>query len=86
MALLSRGAMSVPRACYSFVQAGFSVPTRVWESAQYELTIMSSLLPLVVADLRRPWNPKLHMTDAAPHGHCTCTKQSDPGTIRSLAE
>eukprot|EP00972_Heterocapsa_arctica_P075835 11186197-Heterocapsa_arctica.AAC.1 len=46
---------------------------------------MSSLLPMVVADLRRPWNSELHMTDAAPHGHCTCTKQSDPGTIRSLA-
>ena len=40
LCLTTRGGMGVPRACYTFIDKGISVPSFVWPSVKYELAVI----------------------------------------------
>ena len=68
MAILARPALSVPRALYDFVATCEGSPRLLWPSAVYELHVMRGLLPLIAADLARPWAPLVLASDASASG------------------
>lgn len=64
-ALFVRGGLSVPSELYAFVRAHYYEPVRLWASAAFECYVIAGILPVLVADYKRPWSTEIIATDAS---------------------
>lgn len=71
----NRAGMCIFRRLYDYVHSG-SPPRRLTHSEQLECKIFSGIIPLLVADLRRPWSDVISASDASPTGWGICEHQS----------
>ena len=62
--LVRRETLCLFCATYSFMEMAASAVNRLWPAVVRELIWVSSLLPLMFADLKRPWCTWLYATDA----------------------
>ena len=77
----NRAGISIFRRLYDFVQSGCS-PRRLSPAESRERRIFAGLVPLLVADLRRPWSSTVTASDASPSGWGVCECNLDPGTAQ----
>ncbi|CAK0804444.1 unnamed protein product [Prorocentrum cordatum] len=63
-AILRRRLLSLPRACYRFVDKAGPERVPLWCSVRRELKWMVPLLPLAYADAKRPWRECVAATDS----------------------
>eukprot|EP00438_Fugacium_kawagutii_P012897 Skav204571 [mRNA] locus=scaffold2218:197091:209588:- [translate_table: standard] len=79
---INRSGMSVFRRLYDFVHSD-SPPRRLNRHEQRECTIFSGILPLLVADMRRPWSENVSATDASPEGWGICERHLPQHLVHS---
>eukprot|EP00435_Cladocopium_sp_Y103_P055837 s653_g18.t1 len=72
--VINRSGMCVFRKLYDFVQQG-GRPRRLNADERRECQIFSGILPLLVADLRRPWSSCVTATDGSPAGWGICERE-----------
>ena len=66
--LLRRCCLSVFGKIYGFIQCHYHDAGELWSSVRQELINAAALLPLVCAELGRPWATEVWCVDAATHG------------------
>lgn len=71
---LHRGGMSVFRSCYDFIEKG-GESRMLNRRERQECTVFAGLIPLLYANIRRPWSEDLFCTDASPQGYGICERQ-----------
>lgn len=70
---INRSGMSVFRRLYDFVHSNSGLRRlNHWE--RRECLIFAGILPLLVADMRRPWSDNVTATDASPEGWGICER------------
>jgi len=67
-ALARRPALSLFSAVYRFIESAASAQFHIWNSVKTELRAIVSIAPLLVADLRADWFPRVVATDASEFG------------------
>lgn len=77
----NRAGISIFRRLYDFVQSGCP-PRKLSFSEARECRIFAGLVPLLVADLRRPWSPTITASDASPSGWGVCERVLNPGVAQ----
>jgi hypothetical protein len=77
----NRAGISIFRRLYDFVQSGCP-PRKLSFSEARECRILAGLVPLLVADLRRPWSPTITASDASPSGWGVCERVLNPGVAQ----
>ena len=83
--VINRGGMCVFRKLYDFVQSGCR-PRRLNSEERRECLIFSGILPLLVADLRRPWTTTVTATDASPEGWGVCEREADLQQVQAIGK
>ena len=82
VSVLNRNGMSVFRKLYDFVAAE-GPPRKLSPSERQECIIFAGIVPLLVANLRRPWADIISCTDASPFGYGVCEQRVSPDLARS---
>jgi hypothetical protein len=80
-ALYCRGALSVFRAMYTFVSESYHTKTKLWWSCRLECMAAVGIIPLLGANIGRPWSPRVVATDASPRGWGICSAVMDPKLV-----
>lgn len=80
--VLNRFGMSVFRKLYDFV-AEDGPPRKLSCSERDECLAFAGIVPLLVADIRRPYSDTISCTDASPFGFGICESKSTASTSRS---
>jgi hypothetical protein len=83
--VLNRCGMSIFRRLYDFVSS-CSSPRRLTHLECMECKIFSGILPLLFADLRKPWSEEVHITDASPTGFGICSRSLDPQLSQDIGK
>ncbi|CAE8625457.1 unnamed protein product, partial [Polarella glacialis] len=83
-ALFARSGLSVPRALYSFIRAHYESPVPLRPSAAFECMVIAGLLPILSANLRRPWSAIVTATDASEGGQGIVQRQLDLEAVTSM--
>eukprot|EP00435_Cladocopium_sp_Y103_P068559 s1270_g31.t1 len=83
--VLNRSGMSIFRRLYDFVSS-CSSPRRLTHLECMECKVFSGILPLLFADLRRPWSEEVHITDASPTGFGICSRSIDPQLSQDIGK
>ena len=81
--VINRSGMPIFRKLYDFVEHQ-SPPRRLYPSEVAEVWTFIGLLPLLTADMRRPWSDVITATDASPDGYGVCESLAPPGAARDL--
>ncbi len=81
--VINRCGMPIFRKLYDFVEKQEG-PRRLNASEREEALIFVGLIPMLVADMRRPWSDTLLATDASPDGYGICESHVAAGVSRSL--
>ncbi|CAK0853345.1 unnamed protein product [Prorocentrum cordatum] len=87
--MLRRELLSLLRASYTFAQETKLRRVPLWPSVRKELRWCRALLPLVTADMSRPWSPLITSYDASPWGYGVCeasVSASQSGQIGRLSD
>ncbi|CAK0883302.1 unnamed protein product [Prorocentrum cordatum] len=63
--LMRRELLSLPHACYRFIEEAGESRWKLWNSARAELRMMCSLIVFASTDTRRPCSPVITATDAS---------------------
>ncbi len=71
--VLNRSGMGIFRSLYDFAGQNFK-RKMLWGSAIRECKIFSGVIPLLVADMRRPWSSEVFCSDASPDGYGICER------------
>eukprot|EP00438_Fugacium_kawagutii_P011539 Skav230147 [mRNA] locus=scaffold1301:267704:272380:+ [translate_table: standard] len=79
--VLNRSGMSVFRRLYDFISSG-TAPRRFTASERDECLAFAGLVPLLVADIRRPYSDTITCTDSSPFGYGICEQTSSTATTR----
>ena len=79
--VLNRCGMSVFRKLYDFVASDCSA-RKLHPSERQECIIFAGIVPLLVADIRKPWSDVVTCTDASPFGFGICERVVDPAVAR----
>ena len=66
--MLRRELLSVFRAAYDFKVVHYEERVKLWSTAATEFAMMSALLDICYADLRRPWSQEITASDASLSG------------------
>ena len=75
MCLLRREALSIISTCYAFIINNYTKQVRIWDQVRLELRQIISLLPLLVADCRSPWDTQVLCSDASEYGFGVVERQ-----------
>lgn len=70
--MLRRELLSVFRAVYDFKVVHYEERVKLWSTAATEFAMMSALLDICYADLRRPWSQEITASDASLSGTGVC--------------
>ena len=82
VSVLNRSGMSIFRKLYDFVASDCD-PRKLHDSERNECIMFAGLVPLLVADLRRPWSSTVTCSDASPFGFGICECEVDPAISAS---
>eukprot|EP00438_Fugacium_kawagutii_P032905 Skav229623 [mRNA] locus=scaffold1753:167277:170273:- [translate_table: standard] len=82
--VINRGGMGVFRRLYDYVHSD-SEPRRLSPLEVRECHIFIGLLPLLTADLRRPWNSTVTCSDASPQGWGVTERELPVEQVASIA-
>ena len=85
VSVLNRSGMSIFRRLYDCVSSNCK-PRKLTALESMECEIFSGLVPLLFADLRRPWSTDVHITDASPSGFGICQRQLDESQVRAMGQ
>ena len=83
--LLRRESLSIPRACYEFINQQYKQACKVWPSVAKEIRWIRVLLPLSSAELRRPWSSQVTMSDASLSGFAVAQTTWEEKDARAVA-
>jgi len=78
LSLVTRPALSIFRAAYSFIRDTYAIPVAPWDSIKQELFIAAAILPVPSAPLSRGWSGKVDATDASSTGWGICSMTLPP--------
>lgn len=81
--VINRCGMPIFRKLYDFVEKQEG-PRRLNASEREEALVFVGLIPMLVADMRRPWSDTLLATDASPDGYGICESPVAAGVSRAL--
>jgi hypothetical protein len=81
--VLNRCGMPIFRKLYDFVESQQG-PRKLFDSELAEVRNFVGILPLLVADMKRPWSDVLTATDASPEGFGIVESCIEPGEARCL--
>ena len=85
LCILNRAGMCIFRRLYDFVERGGK--SRYLSFAEREeCRIFIGLVPMLFADIRRPWADTITATDASPEGFGICERKSTPEEVSSIGE
>ena len=82
--LLRRELLSVFRSLYDFKFSSYTKRTRLWASAAQEARNAAALLHICFADLRRPWDDTLTVSDASLSGYAVHSLPSNASTVAMI--
>ncbi len=68
MLCVRRELLAIIEKCYVYVQRPYGRRQPLWPSVRRELSWLRALLPVAVADMRRPWSPSVLCYDSSPSG------------------
>eukprot|EP00438_Fugacium_kawagutii_P002019 Skav214231 [mRNA] locus=scaffold1133:6956:10370:+ [translate_table: standard] len=80
---LNRSGMSVFRRCYDFIESSDNA-RKLNNRERQECLIFAGLIPLLFADVKRPWSEVLTCSDASPDGYGICECRVGVDTARQL--
>eukprot|EP00971_Amphidinium_carterae_P082942 1640877-Amphidinium_carterae.1 len=80
--LVHRPALSLLSAVYPFITKNYHVKQPLWPSVRRELSLLEAVLPLLWADLRRPWSRDVRMCNASPEGYGIVKATCDSELVR----
>ena len=64
--LANRFMLSILRHVYDFIRDSYTHRQRLWASAAHECCVLAGLVPLLGANLRLHWHPRVTSIDACP--------------------
>ena len=73
--VINRLGMSIFRKLYDFI-ASDTHPRKLHPSEREECLVFAGIVPLLVADIRKPFADTITCTDASPYGYGICESQS----------
>ena len=82
--VLNRCGMGIFHQLYKYA-LGTSSARALTKTEQQECYIFAGLVPLLFADLRRPWCEDIHITDASPDGYGICCMKSNEEEVQHVA-
>lgn len=82
---INRCGMAIFRRLYDFVHSGCG-PRKLNFSEKRECLVFAGLLPLLVADIRRPWSDNVTATDASPEGWGICERHLPPDVVQNCGK
>ena len=82
--VLNRCGMGIFHQLYKYA-LGTSSARALTKTEQQECYIFAGLVPLLFADLCRPWCEDIHTTDASPDGYGICCMKSNEEEVQHVA-
>ena len=82
--LVDRSALAILDSIYGFIASAKHGVEKLPSDVRRELWQIRSLLPLIAADLARPWCSTVYASDASPFGLGVCARKIDPASVRAI--
>ena len=82
--LFNRGALSIFRAAYTFIQDSYYFKQPLWDSVAREIIVAGNVLPLCRTFLDCQWDSEIVCTDASPNGWGTASCIRPISEVKSI--